>query len=130
MSTGNENRTNKAVSNPLKGSSELHPIARELLDAYACHPYFQSKRLTATIADRNPSRCETWALVLVEPAILDATPPELIVGMLAQVRSAVKDRAPSRLSALDEIASQCWCHGTFDDASPLLQRDLGGRHYS
>lgn len=102
--------------------SELHPIARELLDAYASHLYFQSKRLTAIIADRNPSRCVSWALNLVEPAILDSKPPQLIVDTLAQVRSAVEELKPSRLPVLDDLSSQCWCHESFDESSPFLQR--------
>ena len=102
--------------------SELHPIARELLDAYDSRPCFQSKRLTATIADRNPSRCVIWALNLVEPAFLDSKPPQLIVDTLAEVRSSAAEPKPSRLPVIDELSSQCWCHETFDESSPFLQR--------
>ena len=100
----------------------MHPIARELLDAFASQPYFQSNRLTATIAERNPIRCVNWTLDLVEPAVLDSKAPQIVVETLAMIRNALKELTPNAVPKLDEASSQCWCLGSFADSRPYLQR--------
>ena len=101
---------------------DLHPVARELLDAYASLPYFQSKRLTLEIAEREPSRCVIWALGLLEPTVLSSTPPNTVVDTLGKIRNSLGSPSQDALPELDELSWRCWCYGSFDDSSPYLQR--------
>ena len=102
--------------------SELHSVARQLLDAFAPTNYFRSVRLCQAIADQDPCRCLKWATELLTPSIAGSTPHDVVVETMELVASQIAHPDPNCLPLLDDLASQCWSSGSFDDDSPFLQR--------
>jgi hypothetical protein len=103
-------------------SPELHPIARDLLRAFAPRKYFRSNRLALTLAERAPNRCIGWAISLVEPTVDSCSPHEVVSETLIAVHDAVEAPSADKLPRLDELAWKSWSSGSFDDSLPYLQR--------
>lgn len=105
-------------------SQNLHPLAREVLRAFAPRSYFRSLRLANVLAERNSTQCVRWAFNLVEPCVNALTPHELVTQTLSAIRHAIASPSVSDLSQLDVLSWQSWCSGSFDDASPFAQRAI------
>ena len=102
--------------------SVLHPVARQLLEAFALTNYFRSVRLCQALAERDPAGCLYWAAELLAPTIAASTPHEVVTETLRVVRSQIDSPDPDCLPLLDELAWNCWSSGSFDMDSPFLQR--------
>lgn len=101
---------------------DFHPVAREVLAAFAVHDYFRSNKFCRTIADVDPRRCVTWAFRLASPCVLAGSPPPIVAQTVSLVESAVDRCDVKDLAELDVAASDTWSAGSFDDSSPHLQR--------
>lgn len=103
-------------------SIDLHPLARDALEAFATQSYFRSLCLTNALAERDPVQCVRWAFNLVEPFVTASTPPEVVTRTLLAIRRAMVSQSADELSQLDELSWQSWCSGSFDERSPVAQR--------
>lgn len=103
-------------------NEELHPLARDVLEAFATQSYFRSLRFSNAIAERNPTQCVRWAFNLVESFVNVSTPHEVITQSLLVIRHAIESPSADLLPELDEMSWQSWCLGTFNDESPFVQR--------
>ena len=107
-------------------SQDLHPLARDVLEAFATQSYFRSLRFANALAERNPTQCVRWAFSLVEPFVNASTPHEVVTRTLSAIRDAIVSQSANQLAQLDELSWQSWCSGSFDDASPFAQRAVLG----
>ena len=103
-------------------SHNLHPLARDVLEAFATQSYFRSLRLANALADRSPTQCVRWAFHLVEPFVSASTPHEVVTQTLSTIRHALASPSADELSQLDELSWKSWCSGSFDEESPYAQR--------
>lgn len=103
-------------------SHELHPLAREMLEAFASQSYFRSLRLANALADRSPTQCVRWAFTLVEEFVNASTPHEVVIEALSAIRQTIASPSAGELSKLDELSWKSWCSGSFDEKSPFAQR--------
>ena len=103
-------------------SFEMHPIATEVISAFARHDYFRSNRFTTTLADRHPRQCLKWTLNLVGPCVDQSAPPDIVAKTLSASRAAAGEPSADALPLLDDLSEQSWCSGTYDDSRPFLQR--------
>ena len=101
---------------------ELHPVAREVLTAFASVGYFRSVRFCQIIAERDPTQCVEWAAQLIEHCVANSTPHGVVTETLSVIESLIESRDTDILPLLDDLAWQCWSSGSFDDESPFLQR--------
>ena len=101
---------------------ELHPIARDLLTAFASQEFFLSNRLCQIVAERDPALCVAWATRLIEASLTETSPHAVVTETLTLVTSLIALPNENSLLRLDDLASQCWCSGSFDDSKPYLQR--------
>jgi hypothetical protein len=106
----------------MMASHDLHPLARDVLDAFATQTYFRSLRLAKALADRSPTQCVRWAFTLVEPFVNASTPHEVVTDTLAAVRNAIASPSADELAQLNELSWKSWCSGSFDERSPFAQR--------
>ncbi len=112
----------EALCSVMMTSEELHPLARDVLAAFATQSYFRSLRFSNAIAERNPTQCVHWAFNLVEPFVNASRPHTIVTRTLAVIRNAIEFPCADQLPQLDELSWQSWCSGSFDDASPFAQR--------
>ncbi len=103
-------------------SEELHPLAREVLQAFATQSYFRSLRFSNAIAERSPTQCVRWAFNLVEPFVNASTAHQVISQTLLAIYHAIEFPSADELPRLDELSWQSWCSGSFNDQSPFAQR--------
>ena len=103
-------------------SDELHPLARDVLEAFATHSYFRSLRFSNALAERNPTQCVRWAYNLVASFVNASTPHKVITRTLLVIRHTIESPTSEQLPQLDELSWQSWCSGSFDVESPFAQR--------
>jgi hypothetical protein len=103
-------------------SHDLHPLARDVLEAFATQSYFRSLRLANALAERDPTQCVRWAFNLVQPFVNASTPHEVVLRTLSAIGDAIATQTANQLPHLDELSYKSWCSGTFDEASPFAQR--------
>ena len=51
-----------------------------------------------------------------------ARPVAPIANTLIKIRNTLGELAPNALPELDQLSWQCWCHGSFNERCPHLQR--------
>ncbi len=103
-------------------SEELHPLARDVLQAFASQSYFRSLRFSNAIAERCPTQCVRWAFNLAESFVNASTPHEVVAQLLWAIRHTIEFPSADQLPRLDELSWQSWCSGSFSDQSPFAQR--------
>lgn len=101
---------------------DVHPVARDVLDAFASDAYFRSNRLCQALAERSPKQCVNWAIGLVEFRINSSSPNEMVAHTLKSIHAALRVPSPDALSLLDELGWKSWSSDSFDKQAPFLQR--------
>lgn len=105
-------------------SHDLHPLARDMLEAFATQSYFRSVCLANALANRSPTQCVRWALNLVEPFVSASAPHEVVTQTLSAIRCIIASPSADELSELDELSWKLWCSGSFDKKTPFAQRAI------
>lgn len=103
-------------------SEELHPLARDVLQAFATQSHFRSLRFSNAIAERNPTQCVRWAFNLVESFVNLSTPHDVISQSLLVIRHSINSPSADQLPHLDDLSWRSWCSGSFDEEAPFAQR--------
>lgn len=101
---------------------DLHPLAREALTHFASVGFFRSDRFCQAIAEIEPNECMKWALELVSQRANKSERSGTVAATLSLIRTLIDSPDPDKLPALDALAWQCWCAGSFDADFPFLQR--------
>jgi hypothetical protein len=105
----------------------MHPIARQLLEKSKEFGYILAIPLCRELARRNPLRCVTWTLALVESEITKVTDRAEVADALARVREGLANPSANLLARLNELAWRTWACDFDYDSAPFYAHRAASR---